>query len=69
MARRIPMRRRTGVTDTTYPAVGVRAISPTDIAQYIRMEQCERYLRLRLHERARGVGDARVVGRALDLAR
>jgi len=54
MARRIPMRRRTGVTDTTYPAVGVRAISPTDIAQYIRMEQCERYLRLRLHERAHG---------------
>jgi len=54
MARKIPMRRRTGVTDTTYPAAGVRAISPTDIAQYIRMEQCERYLRLRLHERAHG---------------
>ncbi len=54
MARRVPMRRRTGVTDTNYPAAGVRAISPTDIAQYIRMEQCARYLRLRLHERAHG---------------
>ncbi len=29
-------------------------ISPTDVAQYIRLEQCRRYLRLRLHERAHG---------------
>jgi len=29
----------------------MRQISPTDIAQFIRLEQCERYLRLRLHER------------------
>ncbi|MEO8289350.1 MAG: AAA domain-containing protein [Chloroflexota bacterium] len=27
-------------------------ISPTDISQFIRLEQCQRYLRLRLHERA-----------------
>jgi hypothetical protein len=29
-------------------------ISPTDISQYIRLDQCRRYLRLRLHERAHG---------------
>ncbi len=28
-----------------------RSISPTDVSQFIRLEQCERYLRLRLHER------------------
>ena len=28
-----------------------RQISPTDVAQYIRLEQCRRYLRLRLDER------------------
>ncbi len=54
MARRGLTPRRTGVVDKDYPAAGVRAISPTDIAQYIRMEQCARYLRLRLHERAHG---------------
>src|SRR5579875_834641 len=32
-------------------ADGERHISPTDVAQFIRLEQCERYLRLRLHER------------------
>jgi hypothetical protein len=26
-------------------------ISPTDIAQFIRLEQCDRYLRLRLYQR------------------
>ena len=31
-----------------------RKISPTDISQFIRLDQCERYLRLRLHERAAG---------------
>ncbi len=31
-------------------------ISPTDISQFIRLEQCQRYLRLRLHERAHGRG-------------
>ena len=31
-----------------------RSISPTDISQFIRLEQCERYLRLRLKERAEG---------------
>jgi len=30
---------------------GLRNISPTDVAQFIRLEQCQRYLRLRLHER------------------
>ncbi len=29
-------------------------ISPTDISQFIRLDQCERYLRLRLHERTAG---------------
>jgi len=29
----------------------VRRISPTDIAQFIRLDQCQRYLRLRLYER------------------
>ncbi|MEF3273985.1 MAG: AAA family ATPase [Chloroflexus sp.] len=33
--------------DTTQP----QAISPTDLAQYLRLGQCRRYLRLRLHER------------------
>ena len=43
--------------DKTLP-VGANAktlgLSPTDISQFIRLEQCERYLRLRLHERAYG---------------
>ena len=34
---------------------GTRKLSPTDISQFIRLEQCERYLRLRLHERSAGV--------------
>src|SRR5215218_482588 len=29
-------------------------ISPTDVSQFIRLEQCERYLRLRLHDRFAG---------------
>jgi hypothetical protein len=33
---------------------GCRTIAPTDLAQYIRLQQCRRYLRLRLHERAAG---------------
>lgn len=33
---------------------GPRKISPTDISQYIRLDQCARYLRLRLHEREHG---------------
>ncbi len=28
-----------------------QAIAPTDLAQYLRLDQCQRYLRLRLHER------------------
>ncbi len=30
---------------------GPRSISPTDVSQFIRLEQCERYLRLQLHGR------------------
>ena len=33
-------------------AAGRAFLSPTDIAQFIRLDQCGRYLRLRLHERA-----------------
>jgi hypothetical protein len=33
---------------------GFRHITPTDVAQFIRLDQCERYLRLRLHQRAFG---------------
>lgn len=35
----------------TDPALSGTRISPTDVAQFIRLEQCERYLRLRLDER------------------
>ena len=31
-----------------------RRISPTVISQYVRLDQCRRYLRLALHERASG---------------
>src|SRR5687767_5323128 len=30
-------------------------ISPTDVSQFIRLDQCERYLRLRLHERSASI--------------
>jgi hypothetical protein len=33
-----------------------RALSPTDVAQYVRLDRCDRYLRLRLHERSEGRG-------------
>ncbi len=33
---------------------GYKRISPTDIAQYIRLDQCDRYLRLTLHSRSKG---------------
>lgn len=39
-----------------------RHLSPTDIAQFIRLGQCRRYLRLRLHERAAGLGFLRRYG-------
>jgi len=35
---------------------GLDHLSPTDIAEYARMGQCERFLRLRLHEHASGSG-------------
>jgi hypothetical protein len=56
------VRQEANVTDRTSPAASNAdfpvlpaadgwQLSPTDIAQFIRLEQCERYLRLRLHER------------------
>lgn len=33
-----------------------QAIAPTDVSQFVRLEQCQRYLRLRLHERTHGLG-------------
>src|SRR3954469_7426559 len=33
---------------------GIPRLRPTDVSQFIRLEQCERYLRLRLHERSAG---------------
>ena len=33
-----------------------QSLSPTDVTTFIRLEQCERYLRLRLHERHAGLG-------------
>src|SRR5579884_1912117 len=33
-----------------------RSIAPTDVAQFIRLEQCRRFLRLRLYEKSRGLG-------------
>src|SRR5215213_11701483 len=37
-------------------ALGRVRISPTDVSQFIRLDQCERYLRLRLHERSAASG-------------
>ncbi len=34
-----------------FPPLTPGKITPTDVSQFIRLEQCERYLRLRLHER------------------
>lgn len=31
---------------------GLKHLSPTDVSQFVRLEQCERYLRLRLHEKS-----------------
>ena len=41
-------------------ASGARQLSPTDISQFIRLDQSERYLRLRLHERSAGALHARL---------
>ena len=44
--------------DSTIPVTpgpsGRLKVSPTDVSQFIRLEQCGRYLRLRLHERSAG---------------
>ena len=47
--------------DLSQPGSPLR-ISPTDVSQFIRLDQCERYLRLRLHERAVGLGFMRDYG-------
>ena len=36
-------------------ALGRVRMSPTEVSQFIRLDQCERYLRLRLHERSAGM--------------
>lgn len=49
----------------TYPGPAVpagRRISPTVISQYVRLNQCRRYLRLALHEHAAGPGFLRDYG-------
>lgn len=33
-----------------------RTIAPTDVARFVRLQQCERFLRFRLHERTLGAG-------------
>jgi len=33
-----------------------KTIVPTDVARFVRLGQCERFLRFRLHERAHGTG-------------
>ena len=38
------------------PTLPIHKISPTDISQFIRLEQCKRYLRLHLLQRAEGLG-------------
>ena len=47
------------MTPPTIPIIDLTAttqrISPTDMSQYIRLDQCRRYLRLRLHERTHGL--------------
>lgn len=50
------MNRRLETIDDYLPPLALdpaqpQAISPTDLAQYLRLDQCRRYLRLRLHER------------------
>jgi hypothetical protein len=43
-----------GIPSLNDAAIG--ALTPTDLSQFIRLEQCQRYLRLRLIERAQGHG-------------
>ena len=52
-------RMRAGVTlvDPSFAAARsgeLPRLSPTDISEFVRREQCDRFLRLRMHERARG---------------
>ena len=40
--------------DVATSAAAPLSITPTDVAQFIRLDQCDRFLRLRLHERQQG---------------
>lgn len=61
----LPPDRVPGVADLV-PVVpderGRRRITPTDVSQFIRLDQCQRYLRLRLHQSAAGDRFARDYG-------
>jgi hypothetical protein len=50
------------VSKAVAQATAPRPLSPTDISQFIRLDQCERYLHLRLTERAEGNGFIRDYG-------
>ena len=43
-------------------ARGLRPVSPTDVSQFVRLDQCRRYLRLRLHQGVAGGGFLRDYG-------
>src|SRR5947209_308511 len=42
----------TTVSLPVLPPAGPLRLTPTDVSQFVRLEQCERYLRFRLAERA-----------------
>ena len=61
----LPTARASGVVDlvpVTPDERGRRRITPTDVSQFIRLDQCQRYLRLRLHQSAAGDRFARDYG-------
>jgi len=43
-----------------------KKLTPTDVSQYIRLDRCERFLRLRLHERNEGRGFLKAAGVAAE---
>jgi hypothetical protein len=43
------------LSETDGDGLSTRRVSPTDIAQFIRLDQCERFLRLRLFGRTDGL--------------
>jgi hypothetical protein len=56
--RRMPAEPSAVGDDYPVPVIenGLRLLSPTDLAQYIMLGQCQRHLRLRLHQRRLGTG-------------